>query len=75
MPVSDDGDVKKMKHVTSFGQLKILSENIIVTDGPPIYLLQFNFGLLWKLIFFIKLTLHTMAQHIYHSGNKTHKLH
>jgi len=43
MPVSDDGGMKKMKHVTCFGQIKILSENGIVTDGPPAYLLQFNF--------------------------------
>jgi len=42
MPVSDDGGMKKMKHVICFGQLKILSENITVTDGPPVYLLQFN---------------------------------
>jgi hypothetical protein len=60
-----------MKHVTCFGQLKILSENNVVTDGQPVYLLQFNYELLWKLILFIKSTLHTMAQHTYHTGNKT----
>jgi hypothetical protein len=54
MPVSDDGCMKKMKHVTCFGQLKILSANIVVTDGQPVSLLQFNFELLWKLILFIK---------------------
>lgn len=74
MPVSEDGCMKKMKHVTYFGKLKILSENTVVTDGPPVYLFQFNFELLWKIILFIKLTLHTMAQHTYHDGNKTQYL-
>jgi predicted metallo-beta-lactamase superfamily hydrolase len=43
MPVPDDGSMKKTKHIAHFGQLKMSSENIVVIDGPLVYLLQFKF--------------------------------
>jgi len=38
--VSEDGFIKRPKHVARFGQLRVLSENTVVIDGPSLYLLQ-----------------------------------
>jgi len=78
MPVSDDGGMKKMKHVTCFEQLKILSENIIVTDSPHVYLLQFNLWVAVETHTFHKINSpHHGSAHILHwkQNSVTKKLH
>jgi hypothetical protein len=38
MPVPNDGFMKKPKYVARLGQQKILPENVVLTDGPSVYL-------------------------------------
>lgn len=40
MPLPDDGFMKKAETCFMFWTINILSENIVVTDGPSVCLLQ-----------------------------------